>query len=155
MVLRLIIGTWDPTTQRQRELQKKKTINNFLYISLPFIILHDYDVKLPNFTFYGVRKQENEETRKSKSRYCSLWIQLKESSRTFDKQTKWAGVIATKTERTKIHILSDVFAPIASLDLKVPNMAWSSSESNRKYISPKKYKTILIVNSLTILTYIR
>ena len=27
----------------------------FLYISLPF--LHDYDVKLPNFTFSGGRKQ--------------------------------------------------------------------------------------------------
>ena len=27
----------------------------FLYISLPF--LHDYDVKLPNFTFKGGRKQ--------------------------------------------------------------------------------------------------
>ena len=70
-------------------------------------------------------------------------------------QTKWAGEIATKTERTKIHILSDVFAPIASLDLKVPNIAWSSSESTRKYISSKKYKTILTVNSLTILAYIR
>ena len=27
----------------------------FLYISLPS--LHDYDVKMPNFTFYGGRKQ--------------------------------------------------------------------------------------------------
>ena len=27
-------------------------------------MLHDYDVKLPNFTFYGGRKQENQETRK-------------------------------------------------------------------------------------------
>ena len=27
----------------------------FLYISLPF--LHDYDVKMPNFAFYGERKQ--------------------------------------------------------------------------------------------------
>ena len=27
----------------------------FLYISLPF--LHDYDVKMPSFTFYGGRKQ--------------------------------------------------------------------------------------------------
>ena len=27
----------------------------FLYISLP--LLHDYDVKMPNFTFYGGRKQ--------------------------------------------------------------------------------------------------
>ena len=28
----------------------------FFYISLPF--LHDYDVKMPNFAFYGERKQE-------------------------------------------------------------------------------------------------
>ena len=27
----------------------------FLYISLPF--MNNYDVKMPNFTFYGVRKQ--------------------------------------------------------------------------------------------------
>ena len=27
----------------------------FLYISFPF--LHDYDVKMPNFVFYGGRKQ--------------------------------------------------------------------------------------------------
>ena len=27
----------------------------FLSISLPF--LHDYDMKMPNFTFYGERKQ--------------------------------------------------------------------------------------------------
>ena len=27
----------------------------FLYISLP--LLHDYDVKMPSFTFYGGRKQ--------------------------------------------------------------------------------------------------
>ena len=29
--------------------------HTFLYISLPS--LHDYDVKMPNFTFYGERKQ--------------------------------------------------------------------------------------------------
>ena len=29
--------------------------HNFLYISFPF--LHDYDVKMPNFAFYGGRKQ--------------------------------------------------------------------------------------------------
>ena len=29
--------------------------HTFLYISPPF--LHEYDVKLPNFTFYGGRKQ--------------------------------------------------------------------------------------------------
>ena len=50
---------------RQRERQKtigliSKTTtshvhNTFLYISLSF--LHDYDVKMPNFAFYGGRKQ--------------------------------------------------------------------------------------------------
>ena len=29
--------------------------HTFLYICLPF--LHDYDVKMPNFAFYGERKQ--------------------------------------------------------------------------------------------------
>ena len=29
--------------------------HTFLYISFPF--LHDYDVKMPKFTFYGRRKQ--------------------------------------------------------------------------------------------------
>ena len=29
--------------------------HSFLYISFPF--LHDYDVKMPNFAFYGGRKQ--------------------------------------------------------------------------------------------------
>ena len=51
-----------PTTRRQRELQQNnrfnKQNNNFarasrfyFCISLPF--LHDYDVKIPNFAFYG------------------------------------------------------------------------------------------------------
>ena len=51
---------------RQRERQKKtiglisKTTtwhvhHTFLYVSFPF--LHDYDVKMPNFGFYGERKQ--------------------------------------------------------------------------------------------------
>ena len=51
---------------RQLERQKKKTIGlisktttshlqqTFLFISFPF--LHDYDVKMPNFAFYGGRK---------------------------------------------------------------------------------------------------
>ena len=51
-----------PTTRRQQELQQNnrfnKQNNNFarasrfyFCISLPF--LHDYDVKMPNFAFYG------------------------------------------------------------------------------------------------------
>ena len=55
-----------PTIRRQRELQQNsrfnKQNNNFARASrfyfcifLPFF--HDYDVKMPNFAFYGVRKQ--------------------------------------------------------------------------------------------------
>ena len=50
---------------RQRERKKNNRLNRqkttsqvhhtFLYISFPF--LHDYDVKMPNFAFYGGRKQ--------------------------------------------------------------------------------------------------
>ena len=51
-----------PSTRRQQELQQNnrfnKQNNNFarasrfyFCISLPF--LHDYDVKMPNFAFYG------------------------------------------------------------------------------------------------------
>ena len=46
---------------------------------------HDYDVKMPNFTFYGVRKQAN--TKFSFSFWTSilfLRIQLPQSSPTFD-----------------------------------------------------------------------
>ena len=35
-------------------------------------------------------------------------------------QSKWVGIIAIKTERMQIHILSDVLTAVASLDLKVP-----------------------------------
>ena len=51
---------------QQREHHKNKRVNEkkqqlcmvhytFLYISFPF--LHYYDVKMPNFAFYGERKQ--------------------------------------------------------------------------------------------------
>ena len=38
-----------------RKTRSSHVHHAFLYISLP--LLHDYDVKMPNFTFYGVRKQ--------------------------------------------------------------------------------------------------
>ena len=34
-------------------------------------------------------------------------------------QSKWVGMIATKTERVQIHFLSDFLVAVASLDLKV------------------------------------
>ena len=41
--------------RRQRQRERQKSNRFFLHISLP--LLHDYDVKMPNFTFYGGRKQ--------------------------------------------------------------------------------------------------
>ena len=38
-------------------------------------------------------------------------------------QSEWVGIIATKTERTQIHFLSNVLVDVASLDLKVPNIS--------------------------------
>ena len=52
--------------------------------------LHDYDVNLPNFSFYGGRKQA---TTKFYFSYCTwIWclgIQLQEGSLTFDKVSGW------------------------------------------------------------------
>ena len=62
-----ILGTLRSNEADDNENVKKKTIaliiktttsqvhHTFLYISFPF--LHDYDVKMPNFAFYGGSKQ--------------------------------------------------------------------------------------------------
>ena len=58
--------------------------HTFLYISFPF--LHDYDVKMPNFAFYGGRKQAT--TKFYLSFWALIWsleIQLQEGSPTIDK----------------------------------------------------------------------
>ena len=103
----------------QRGRQKKnnrfyKQNNNFFVHFCP--CLHDYDVKMPNFTFHGVRKQP---TTKFCFSFCtwiwSLGIQL-----AYILQSKLVGIIAIKTEKTQIHFLSDVLVAVASLDLKVP-----------------------------------
>ena len=65
--------------------QNNNFARTFFYISIiPF--LHDDDVKMPNWAFYGVREQA------TKKFYFSFWIwiwsfriQLQEGSPTFDK----------------------------------------------------------------------
>ena len=84
-----------PTTRRKRELQQNnrfnKQTNNFarasrfyFCISLPF--LHDYDVKMPNFAFYGERKQAT--TKFILLFALELGIQLHLGSPTFDKVSR-------------------------------------------------------------------
>ena len=81
--------------QRRRESKKKSNsltrqnnnfarASRFLYISLPS--LHDYHVKMPNFTFCEGRKQAM--TKFSFSLWTWIWlieIQLQKSSLAFDK----------------------------------------------------------------------
>ena len=58
--------------------------NTFLFIS--FLFLNDYDVKMPNFAFYGGRKQAT--TKFYFSFWAWIWsleIQLQEGSPTIDK----------------------------------------------------------------------
>ena len=90
-----------------------------LYISFPF--LHDYDLKMPHFAFYGGRKQAT-------TNFFFLFLSLNivpwnsaSGGFAYNWQSKWVGIIAMKTERTQIHFLSDVLVAVVSLDLKVPN----------------------------------
>ena len=74
-------------------MHTQHTTHFFLYIPLPS--LHDYDVKMPNVTFYEGRKQAS--TKFSFSFWTWIWflvIQLQETSPTFDKvseleQSRW------------------------------------------------------------------
>ena len=93
--------------------------HTFCTFLLPF--LHDYDVKMRNFVFYGERKQVTAKF------YFSFWtwiwslgIQLHPGGFAYIWQSKWVGIIAIKTERTQIYFLRDVLVAVASLDLKVP-----------------------------------
>ena len=85
----------------------------FLHISLPS--LHDYDVKLLKFTFYGGSKQT---TTKFSLFFLNLNIAIRNSNpREFANiwQSKWVAMIAMKIERTRVHFLGDVFATVVVL----------------------------------------
>ena len=81
--------------RRRRQRERQKTIGfisktttlhvhrAFLHISLP--VLHDCDVKMPNFAFYRVRKQATTKLYFSfRTRIWYLGTQLLEGSPTFD-----------------------------------------------------------------------
>ena len=92
--------------------------NAFCTFLCPF--LYDYDLKMPNFAFYGGRKQT---TTKFNFSFSNLDMFLRNSTPgglAFIWKSKWAGIIAIKTERTQIHFLSDVLIAVALLNVKVP-----------------------------------
>ena len=84
----------------------------FLYISLPS--LHDYDVKIPNFMFYGGREH------KTTTFFFFSWtsiqffrIHLQRKLPTFDKLNAIGhGISAIKFEAARLHFLSDVFVAV-------------------------------------------
>ena len=88
----------------------------FLYISLPS--LHDYDVKMPNFTFFGGHKRLRIFLCLSKLVYS-----LQETnSRTFAYIWHFQkfGLTTKKIEKTRIHFNSDVFYAVVVVDAKTP-----------------------------------
>ena len=75
---------------------------------------------MPNFAFYGGRKQT---TTKFNFSFSNLDMFLRNSTPgglAYIWQSKWVGIIAIKTERTQIHFLIDVLIAVALLNLKVP-----------------------------------
>ena len=108
--------------RRQRERQKKKAIgldkqNNFarasrfLYISLsPW---HDYNVKLPHFTFCQRREQ------KTTTFFFFSWTLMQSFRIQLEKkfaniwQIKRDGISVIKFEAEQIHFLSDIFVVVA------------------------------------------
>ena len=80
---------------------------------------------MPNLAFYG---NVNKQRRYSISQSV-LGIQLQEGSPAYIWQSKWVEIIAIKTERTQIHFLSDVLIAVASLNLKVPNISETRTET--------------------------
>ena len=83
-----------PQRQRQRESQKSNRLNRqnnnsaraSHFFSISFPSLHDYNGKMPNFTFYGRHKQVK--AKFSFSFWTWIWflgIRFKKSSLAFDK----------------------------------------------------------------------
>ena len=96
----------------------KNSARAFLYISLPS--LHDYDVKIPNFMFYGGRKQA---TTKCSFFFLNVSSVLKKSTPgkfAYIKHFQEIEINATKFQETRIHFKSDVFATVEVADAKVP-----------------------------------
>ena len=86
----------------------------FLYISLPFFARLEHENPISCF-MKDVNKQR-------RNFFLFLNLDMLPWNSTSGEfacilQSKWAGIIATKTERTQIHFLSDVLVAVTSLDL--------------------------------------
>ena len=97
----------------------------FLYISLPS--LHDYQVKMPDFTFSEGRKHAGNH------KIFFLFMNLNMADRNSAPedfaciwQSKQGGIITTETEKMWIHFSSDVFVAVSCrVNSLILTKAWS------------------------------
>ena len=90
----------------------------FLYISL--LLLHDYNLKMLSFTFYGGRKTSDD---KLFFLFLNLSAVPKKSTPrklAYISYFQLIEINTTKLEKTPIHFKSDVFAAITFVDAKSP-----------------------------------
>ena len=110
--------TDDDDRHGSENVTKATTLRARITVSQPAFLalssLRDYDVKLPNFTFYGGRKH-------------SSWTCIRRLVRNstpgefaYTLQNKWVGIIAMKIEKTRIQFLSNALAAAAVLASSVP-----------------------------------
>ena len=104
--------------------------------------LHDYDVKMPNFMLYGVRKQATTKF------YFSFWTRMdmvlrKSTPGGFNYiiLTKKVGRDNRDKDWKNINsLLSDVLIAVMSLDYKVPTFSrtWLTKKCTVSVVAPKK-----------------
>ena len=104
--------------------QSNKQNNSFalashVYCAFLWVSLHDFDVKMSIFTFYGGSKQA---TTKFFFLFVNFDIFPRDSAPvtfSYVSEIKWVGIISMEIERKRIH--SATFSlPSPSSDLKVP-----------------------------------
>ena len=116
--------------QRQRQRERQTAVgllsnttslhvhHAFLYISLPF--LHDYDAKMPKFSFYGGRK---EATTKLFFLFLNWRADPKKSTPAkfaYIRHFQQIGLNATNFEKMLIRFKSDVFTAVAIVNAETP-----------------------------------
>ena len=115
-------GDGDENIKKAIRLLSKTTSlhvhHTFLYISLP--LLHDYNMKMPSFTFYGGCKTSDD---KLFFLFLNLSAVPKKSTPgklAYISYFQRIEINATKLEKTPIHFKSDVFAAVTFVDAKSP-----------------------------------
>ena len=142
--------TEDPTTRKcNKECQKKnrfyKQNNNFARASHLFVhfFARFFTITIKKCLIYRFMEYVNKQWRNF---ILCLNLDMVPRNSTAEGfayiwKSKWVEIIVIKTERTKIHYLSDVVVAVASLDLKVPIYSGAlAREARQRSTMGKKMK---------------